>query len=131
MILKDKIHTSSASIKHDAGNQHEHDVAFYLRRAYKNNSQVMVLNDVLIQHDGESAQIDHLIVYSYGFVVVESKSIRGEVRVNQYGEWTRSYQGQWRGMPSPIKQAELQLKLLKQYLCANSTAIIGKYWGSS
>lgn len=89
----------------------------------------MVLNDLRIEHDGESAQIDHLIVYTYGFIVVESKSIRGEVKVNEYGEWTRSYKGQWSGMPSPIKQAELQLKLLKQYLCANTEKVIGKFLG--
>lgn len=129
MILKDKIQTSSASIKFDAGIKQEHDVAFYLRRAYKNSEQVMVLNDLRIEHDGESAQIDHLIVYTYGFIVVESKSIRGEVNVNEYGEWTRSYKGQWSGMPSPIKQAELQLKLLKQYLCANTEKVIGKFLG--
>lgn len=129
MILKDKTQTSSASIKLDAGIKQEHDVAFYLRRAYKNSDQVMVLNDLRIEHDRESAQIDHLIVYTYGFIVVESKSIRGEVKVNEYGEWTRSYKGQWSGMPSPIKQAELQLKLLKQYLCANTEKVIGKFLG--
>lgn len=129
MILKDKTQTSSASIKMDAGIKQEHDVAFYLRRAYKNSDHIMVLNDIRIEHDGESAQIDHLIVYTYGFVVVESKSIRGEVKVNEYGEWTRSYKGQWSGMPSPIKQAELQLKLLKQYLCANIEKVIGKFLG--
>uniref|UniRef100_UPI004047DD71 NERD domain-containing protein n=1 Tax=Rheinheimera sp. TaxID=1869214 RepID=UPI004047DD71 len=129
MILKDKTQTSSASFKLDAGIKQEHDVAFYLRRAYKNSEQVMVLNDLRIEHDGESAQIDHLIVYTYGFIVVESKSIRGEVKVNEYGEWIRSYKGQWNGMPSPIKQAELQLKLLKQYLCDNTEKVIGKFLG--
>ncbi|HAW93170.1 MULTISPECIES: nuclease-related domain-containing protein [unclassified Arsukibacterium] len=129
MILKDKTQTSSASIKLDAGIKQEHDVAFYLRRAYKNSQQVMVLNDLRIEHDGESAQIDHLIAYTYGFIVVESKSIRGEVNVNEYGEWTRSYKGQLSGMPSPIKQAELQLKLLKQHVCANTEKLVGKFFG--
>ncbi|KUM53896.1 nuclease-related domain-containing protein [Rheinheimera sp. EpRS3] len=129
MILKDKTQTSSASIKLDAGIKQEHDVAFYLRRAYKDRDNVMVLNDLRIEHDGEIAQIDHLIAYTYGFIVVESKSIRGEVNVNEYGEWSRSYKGQWSGMPSPIKQAELQLKLLKQYLCANTEKVIGKFLG--
>jgi len=75
------------------------------------------------------AQIDHLIVYTYGFIVVESKSIRGEVNINEYGEWSRSYKGQWSGMPSPIKQAELQIILLKQYLCANTEKVISKFLG--
>jgi hypothetical protein len=129
MIIKDKTQTSSASAKLDAGIKQEHDVAFYLRRAYKDRENVLVLNDLRIEHNGETAQIDHLIVYTYGFIVVESKSIRGEVNINEYGEWSRSYKGQWSGMPSPIKQAELQITLLKQYLCANTEKIIGKFLG--
>lgn len=129
MILKDKPQTSSASLKLDAGIKQEHDVAFYLRRAYKDRDNVLVLNDLRIAHNGETVQIDHLIVYTYGFIVVESKSIRGEVNINEYGEWSRSYKGQWSGMPSPLKQAELQITLLKQYLCANTEKVIGKFLG--
>jgi len=129
MILKDKPQTSSASLKLDAGIKQEHDVAFYLRRAYKDRDNVLVLNDLRIEHNGETAQIDHLIVYTYGFIVVESKSIRGEVKINEYGEWSRSYKEQWSGMPSPLKQAELQITLLKQYLCANTEKVIGKFLG--
>lgn len=129
MILKDKTQTGSASIKHDAGIKQEQDVAFYLRRAYKDSDNVMVLNDLRLSYGGETAQIDHLIVYSYGFIVIESKSIRGEVQVNEYSEWSRSYKGQWRGMPSPIKQAELQITLLKKLLQENAPQILGKLLG--
>ena len=62
MILKDKVQTSSVSIKLDAGIKQEQDVAFYLRRAYKDRDNVMVFNDIRLSHGGESAQIDHLIV---------------------------------------------------------------------
>ncbi|MBN8447368.1 MAG: NERD domain-containing protein [Gammaproteobacteria bacterium] len=129
MILKDKTQTSSASIKLDAGMKQEQDVAFYLRRAYKDRDNVMVFNDIRLSHGGEHAQIDHLIVYSFGFIVVESKSIRGEVKVNEYSEWSRSYKGQWSGMPSPIKQAELQLSLLKQLLRAHDSQLLGTLLG--
>jgi hypothetical protein len=49
MILKDKIQTSSASIKLGAGIKQEQDVAFHLRRAYKNSDNVMVLNNLRIE----------------------------------------------------------------------------------
>lgn len=129
MIVKEKNQTSSSSIKLDAGIKQEHDVAFHLRRAYKDRDNVMVLNDICILHNGERAQIDHLIVYSFGFIVVESKSIRGEVRVNEHKEWSRSYKGVWSGIPSPIKQAELQLTLLKQLLLNNASKLLGKLLG--
>ncbi len=129
MILKDKTQTSSLSIKLDAGIKQEQDVAFYLRRAYKDRENVFVLNDIRLSFADEHAQIDHLIVYSYGFIVVESKSIRGEVDVNEYSEWSRSYKGQWSGMPSPIKQAELQISLLKQLLRAHDSELLGTLLG--
>lgn len=129
MILKEKSQTGSASVKHDAGIKQEQDVAFYLRRAYKDRDNVMVLNDISLSYGGETAQIDHLIVYSYGFIVVESKSIRGEVKVNKYGEWTRSYKDSWNGMPSPIKQAELQIKLLQELLKEHKSTLLGTILG--
>ena len=113
MILKDKTLVTTNSAKSKAGQKQELDVAFYLRRAFKDHPQVFVFNDVKFKHNGESAQIDHLIVYTYGFILIESKSITGEVAINQHQEWSRSYRGQWQGMPSPIKQVELQLALLK------------------
>ncbi|MBU0912021.1 MAG: NERD domain-containing protein, partial [Gammaproteobacteria bacterium] len=70
-----------------------------------------------------------LIVYSFGFIVIESKSIKGEVRVNAQAEWSRSYRQQWQGMPSPVKQAELQLKVLRDVLTNNHEKMLGRLLG--
>lgn len=129
MILKEKAPSNASCVRLAAGIKQEQDVAFYLRRAYRNSEKVMVLNDISIEHDGERAQIDHLIIYTYGFIIVESKSIRGQVIVNEEGEWIRSYNNKWSGMPSPIKQAELQLALLRQFLIANTYDVIGTFLG--
>lgn len=129
MILKEKEAQSSGSIRLDAGIKHEHDVAFYLRRAYKDHKKVLVLNDIKLTFDGETAQIDHLVIHPYGFVIIESKSIRGEVKVNSYGEWSRSFKGVWSGMPSPIKQAEMQMKILRKILRENTHNLLGKKLG--
>lgn len=51
---------------------------------------------------GEYAQIDHLVVHPFRLVNIESKSIHGEVKVNGHGEWSRSYRGQWYGMPTGV-----------------------------
>ena len=112
-----------------AGQKQEQDVAFFLRRAFKDHKQVYVINDFKFTHNDETAQIDHLIVYTYGFVLIESKSIKGEVKVNDLGEWTRSLNSKWAGMASPIKQVELQQKLLREMLHANRDNILGKLLG--
>jgi hypothetical protein len=129
MILKDKTIQNTASPTAKAGQKQEQDVAFFLRRAFKDHKQVYVINDFKFTHNDETAQIDHLIVYTYGFVLIESKSIKGEVKVNDLGEWTRSLSSKWSGMASPIKQVELQQKLLREMLHANREDILGKLLG--
>lgn len=109
-ILKQKDFTEHTNPRLAAGEQQEKDVAFYLRRAFKDDENILVLNDYRFTFNDEIAQIDHLVVHRAGFIIIESKSIYGEVKVNGHGEWSRSYKGNWSGMPSPIIQAELQKK---------------------
>lgn len=124
MIINHKIPTASSSPKMIAGQRQESEVAFFLRRAFKDLSHIYVLHDVNVHHNDEHAQIDHLIIYPYGFILVESKSINGEVKVNQQGEWTRSYRDKWFGIPSPIKQLELQQTLLREYLFEHRAQVL-------
>lgn len=129
MILKTKSPLNTQTPQAIAGQKQEQDVAFYLRRAFKDHPEVLVINDFRFTFNGETAQIDHLIIYTYGFVLIESKSIKGHVDVNQYGEWTRSHGNHWFGMPSPIKQVELQQSLLKEMLKQHRSEILGKLLG--
>ena len=129
MIIKDKATKTGHSAKEKAGIKQELDVAFYLRRAFKEHDQVFIFNDFKVSHNQETAQIDHLVLYPYGFVVIESKSITGEVKVNAQEEWTRSYNGKWQGMPSPIKQVELQQLLFREILFEHKAEMLGKVLG--
>lgn len=129
MILKTKTLQNTQTPQTMAGQKQEQDVAFYLRRAFKDHPEVLVINDFRFTFNGETAQIDHLIIYPYGFVLIESKSIKGHVEVNQHGEWTRSQGNHWFGMPSPIKQVELQQSLLKEMLKQHRSEILGKLLG--
>jgi len=128
-ILKCKEPSRANTSRQAAGDRQEQDVAFYLRRAFKDDGNILVLNDYRFTHNGETAQIDHLIVHRAGFIIIESKSIYGEVKVNDQGEWSRSYKGRWSGMPSPIRQAELQMELLKDFLSDNVECFLGKLLG--
>lgn len=129
MILKDKELQNVKSANTIAGQKQELDVAFYLRREFKDHPEVFIINDFKFSHNDETAQIDHLIIYPFGFILIESKSISGEVKVNQQGEWTRSYKNKWSGMPSPIKQVELQEQLLNMFLHHHRAKILGKILG--
>jgi hypothetical protein len=127
VIVKNKETASSKDVRQIAGIKQEQDVAFFLRRAYKDNQQIFIFNDLRFEHNDEVAQIDHLILYPYGFVLIESKSITGEIKVNTSQEWMRSYKHQWSGMRSPIKQVELQEKLLRELLYENREELLPKF----
>jgi hypothetical protein len=129
MIIKTKTLQNTKTPQTIAGQKQEQDVAFFLRRAFKDHPEVLVINDFKFTFNDETAQIDHLIVYTYGFVLIESKSIKGHVKVNSQGEWTRSFNSQWSGMPSPIKQVELQQALLKELLKHHRSEILSKLLG--
>lgn len=100
-----------------AGLDAEKQMAFYLRRAFGDDPNVSVLNGIRLEFDGDSAQIDHLIIHKYGMIIIESKSITGKVTINERGEWSRQFKFS-QGMPSPVKQAERQRDFLKKYLGA-------------
>nr|WP_206484020.1 nuclease-related domain-containing protein [Thalassotalea sp. G2M2-11] len=129
MIVKEMDNKNCKSPNTIAGQQQEKDVAFYLRRAFKDDNQVFVFNDFKFTHNDETAQIDHLILYRFGFILIESKSISGSVKVNSQEEWSRNYRGKWQGMPSPIKQVLLQEQLLKDLLHENRSQLVGKLLG--
>lgn len=129
MILKEKDAYSGTDERGYYGHKQEQDVAFHLRREFGDSEQVRIIHDLVIEHGGERAQIDHLVIHPYGFIIIESKSIVGEVQVNAEGEWSRSYQGKWMGMPSPIRQAELQQDVLKALLRKHVEQLLGKLVG--
>ncbi|WP_354625761.1 nuclease-related domain-containing protein [Psychromonas sp. MME2] len=126
MIIKNKDPLTSTDRRKIAGDKQEQDVAFFLRRAFKNTENVFVFNDLRIKYNDEVAQIDHLVLYVYGFILIESKSITGQVSVNSDEEWSRSYNGKWSGMPSPIKQVQLQERLLRELLYEKRESMLDK-----
>lgn len=126
VILKEKDAVASQDVRVSAGSNHEMDVAYYLRREFAETPDILVLNDIRVEHAGEKAQIDHLILHPKGFLVIESKSICGELKVNAEGEWSRSYKEQWMGIPSPIRQAEIQRALLRDWLNVNRERFFDK-----
>jgi predicted RNA-binding Zn-ribbon protein involved in translation (DUF1610 family) len=112
-----------------AGEKQETQVAYFLDRYFGSDNSYRILNNLVIEVNGFNSQIDHLIIYKAGFIVVESKSIQGSVRVNSLGEWERSYKDEWFGIPSPVQQAAVQIDNLKALLRENSSQLLGKLLG--
>jgi hypothetical protein len=112
-----------------AGREAEQQMAFYLRRAFKDDEKVRVFNCLRFIRDGEVAQIDHLILHKFGMVIVESKSVTTEVRVGKDGAWSRVFKGVEHGMKSPVIQAKMQADLLGKLLEDHCAELLNKILG--
>lgn len=126
MILKEKEFTNPSDLRLKAGEEAEKQMAFYLQRAFRKRDDCFVINDLRVIYDGDVAQIDHLVVSTYGLFIVESKSVHGTISINQHGDWQRTYNDEIYGMPSPVLQAQEQGRILKELLRANAEQVLGK-----
>ncbi|WP_271252551.1 nuclease-related domain-containing protein [Pseudanabaena sp. Chao 1811] len=116
MIIKELDHIEATDKFGQAGYHAESQLAFYLKREFKDDPQILVFNNLRLEKDDDACQIDHLLLHRYGMVIIESKSVTTRVEVNELGEWKRWFNNSWQGMPSPILQAQRQGKFLKDYL---------------
>lgn len=116
MIVKDLDAVPVTDQRRKAGHDAETQFAFYLKRAFGSENRICILNGLRLEHGGDAAQVDHLIMHSHGLIIVESKSVFSTLKVNARGEWLRSYKGHLQGMPSAKLQADRQADFLRHYL---------------
>ena len=129
MIFKERTPRTPKDRFEAAGDAAEKQLAFYLNRAFGDKKDICVLNDLRIGHEGEIAQIDHLVIHRSGMAIIESKSVSTTISVNRQGEFTRTYKGSRSGMPSPIAQAKRQADLLRKLLHVHKTELLPKALG--
>ena len=137
MIAKPYEHTTPHPEPHlQAGAEAERQMAHYLNRAFKQDPELHALHGLRLvdrgqpEQDGSPGvcQIDHLIVHRWGMFIIESKSVKEEVRVRGDGsggdEWSRLHRGSEVGMPSPIRQAMRQAEFLRAALQQHRTELL-------
>ena len=74
MILKETDKKEHLKKFQKYGYNAEKQMAFYLKRAFQESDDIFVINDLRIEMNDDVAQIDHLIMHRFGFIVIESKS---------------------------------------------------------
>ena len=126
MIVKELDPFASDDRFEKAGRTAEEQMAFYLRREFAAEQDILVLNGVRLERNDDTAQIDHLVLHPFGATSIESKSVAGRIRVNKRGEWTRWYGRSAKGMPSPLLQANRQADFLLAYLGHHPIVLGGK-----
>lgn len=84
-------------LTYSAGGAGERSVAWRLRWLPKD--RYFVINDLMIEkRNGNTSQIDHVVVSPYGIFVIETKNISGYVYGSEYSQqWKRYWKGYKRG----------------------------------
>lgn len=99
------------------GIQGEQDSAYYLDQYFKDGENHVLLHDLRFEFEGDTAQIDHLIINRFGhFYLIETKNYSGNVSINSHGEFTVTYDDDSFGVPSPIEQSHRHERFLMRLL---------------
>ena len=96
----------------------ERDAAHYIDRHFHGGENHVVLHDLRLIDEGDVAQIDHLIIgRGFIFYLLETKCFRGNLLINDQGEFTVDYgKGRRFGIPSPIEQSKRHEAVLLRVL---------------
>ncbi len=88
MIIKENNNRVPSKRLEKAGHAAERKVAYYLKMAFGNDPNLLILHDLRLEHeDGITAQMDHLVIHCNGIIVIESKSVAGKLRAQDDGQW--------------------------------------------
>jgi hypothetical protein len=96
----------------------ERDAAHYLDLSFSESKNHAVLHDLRLEADGQSAQIDHLVVdRTLEFYLLETKSYNGSLQITEHGEFEVEYaDGRRYGIESPLEQSRRHETVLRKVL---------------
>ena len=80
-----------------------------------------VINDLLLQSNGYSSQIDHIVVSIYGIFVIETKNYTGDIYGGPNSEmWTQNIYGSKSQLRNPVWQNQGHITAIRK--------VLGKDW---
>ena len=96
----------------------------YLMQSLTASKDAHLLSDLKLSFQGEHCQIDHLVMHQHGMIIIETKSLSGQIFVNGKGDCYRITRSGWKmRLKSPIKQARRQRGILLQLLDYNHESL--------
>lgn len=93
----------------------EKSVALILSRL--DPTKYKVLNDIMLQINGRTTQIDHIVISNYGIFVIETKNYKGWIVGKEYDDyWKQVIYKRKEKLYNPIKQNYGHTQALKEIL---------------
>lgn len=123
--VKEKIQREIAVTK--AGIAGEANILFELKNS---NMDLVILHDIYIEtEEGQSAQIDFVVIAPKITYLIECKNLYGNIEINAKGDFIRNmqYGGKWHkeGIYSPITQNMRHIEILKECCAEKKNLIMG------
>ena len=112
-----------------AGIDGERRILYELKNSHMD---MVILQDLFLEHEGLTAQIDFLVITPQRNFVIECKNLVGNIEINSRGDFIRSFEGGKReGVYSPITQNQRHLELIKALRKAGRSTVASLVAGSS
>ena len=102
-----------------SGYEAEKENAYYLDFELEKNKNLILIHDIRLEHDGRTAQFDHILISRFGIELLETKSSKGTMTINndgsidiKNGKYTNTY-------PNPLEQSKRHALVLKEFIAAS------------
>lgn len=98
------------------GYESEKENAYYLNFHFEDRKRTILLHDIRLEHDGRTAQFDHILIAPIGITLLESKSFKGKLTIGDDNSLNVNYGKYIKTFPNPIEQNNRHEKVLKGFI---------------
>ena len=105
-------------------------MAYYLAARFGGHPDLAIFNNLKVEYQGRTAQIDHLVLSRWSAYFIETKSVGHKININADGQWARVYGRKYIPMESPIEQSRRHEATLFDLLESRRDEFMGKDSGA-
>lgn len=102
-----------------SGYEAEKENAYYLNFELEKSKHIILLHDIRLEHDGRTAQFDHLLINRFGIELLETKSSKGTMTINDDGSINLKNGKYTNTFPNPLEQSKRHAAVLKEFIAAS------------
>ena len=103
----------------ESGYEAEKENAYYLDFEFEKSKNIILLHDLRLEHDGKTAQFDHILISRFGIELLETKSSKGTITINEDGSLNLKNGKYINTYPNPLEQSKRHASVLKDFIIAN------------
>ena len=99
-----------------SGIEAEQENAYYLNFEFEKSKHLILLHDVRLEHEGRTAQFDHLLISRFGIELLETKSSTGEMTISEDGSINLKNGKYTNTFPNPLEQSRRHGVVLRDFI---------------